>query len=90
MASAGRAGAAATARVVKSVGRRLTPQKVALTLTDNAVQRVKQLLSDKPDMAALRVITVVFERGFQGNVVNGRVFVKAKLTITTWRKTLRV
>ncbi|XP_031624388.1 iron-sulfur cluster assembly 1 homolog, mitochondrial [Contarinia nasturtii] len=49
---------------VKAAGRKLTASRAALTLTPAAVNRVKQLLSDKPDIVALKV--GVKQRGCNG------------------------
>ncbi|VDK27268.1 unnamed protein product [Anisakis simplex] len=53
----------ATARVVKGVMRR-TPPRAALTLTPEAVERVKVLLQKAPDMKALKI--GVRQRGCSG------------------------
>ncbi|KAH8341690.1 hypothetical protein KR074_005567 [Drosophila pseudoananassae] len=54
--------ATATVRAVK--GRKLIPTRAALTLTPAAVQRIKTLLQDKPDMVGLKV--GVRQRGCNG------------------------
>lgn len=53
LSMASRLGGAA-ARVVKGVARR-TPARAALTLTPEAVQRVKLLMQKEPEMKALKV-----------------------------------
>jgi iron-sulfur cluster assembly protein len=45
----------ATARVINT-GRRMLPTKNALTLTPAAINRIKQLLTDRPDVTALKVV----------------------------------
>ncbi|XP_034114110.1 iron-sulfur cluster assembly 1 homolog, mitochondrial isoform X2 [Drosophila sulfurigaster albostrigata] len=54
--------ATATVRAVK--GRKLIPTRAALTLTPAAVQRIKSLLHDKPDVIGLKV--GVRQRGCNG------------------------
>uniref|UniRef100_A0A1I8AMG9 Iron-sulfur cluster assembly 1 homolog, mitochondrial n=1 Tax=Steinernema glaseri TaxID=37863 RepID=A0A1I8AMG9_9BILA len=54
----------ATARVIKSTVRRTLPTKAALTLTPEAVSRVKDLLQLRPDMQALKI--GVRQRGCNG------------------------
>lgn len=61
-AMATRVVATATVRAVK--GRKLIPTRAALTLTPAAVQRIKTLLQDKPDMVGLKV--GVRQRGCNG------------------------
>uniref|UniRef100_A0A6A7FQ45 Iron-sulfur cluster assembly 1 homolog, mitochondrial n=1 Tax=Hirondellea gigas TaxID=1518452 RepID=A0A6A7FQ45_9CRUS len=57
-------GAVATATVRAVKNRRLIPTRAALVLTQAAVQRVKELLKDRPDAVGLRV--GVRQRGCNG------------------------
>ncbi|XP_011177065.1 iron-sulfur cluster assembly 1 homolog, mitochondrial [Zeugodacus cucurbitae] len=54
--------ATATVRALK--GRKLLPTRAALTLTNSAVNRIKQLLKDKPEFTGLKV--GVRQRGCNG------------------------
>ncbi|KAK0411953.1 hypothetical protein QR680_005941 [Steinernema hermaphroditum] len=54
----------ATARVIKSTVRRTLPTKAALTLTPEAVGRVKELMQLRPEMEALKI--GVRQRGCNG------------------------
>ncbi|CAG5116286.1 unnamed protein product [Candidula unifasciata] len=93
---ASRAIGRATVRAVTS--KRLTPQKAPLTLTTNAVKKLKQLMADRPDMHG--VLIGVKTRGcngltytldyadkkgkFDGEVVQDgvKVFIDAKAQLT--------
>lgn len=57
-------GAVATATVRAVKNRKLLPTRAALVLTQTAVQRIKELLKDKPDVVGLRV--GVRQRGCNG------------------------
>ncbi|XP_014095451.1 iron-sulfur cluster assembly 1 homolog, mitochondrial [Bactrocera oleae] len=54
--------ATATVRALK--GRKLLPTRAALTLTNSAVNRIKELLKDKPECTGLKV--GVRQRGCNG------------------------
>ncbi|XP_004519215.1 iron-sulfur cluster assembly 1 homolog, mitochondrial [Ceratitis capitata] len=54
--------ATATVRALK--GRKLLPTRAALTLTNSAVKRIKELLQDKPEFTGLKV--GVRQRGCNG------------------------
>uniref|UniRef100_A0A0N4Z8S3 Iron-sulfur cluster assembly 1 homolog, mitochondrial n=1 Tax=Parastrongyloides trichosuri TaxID=131310 RepID=A0A0N4Z8S3_PARTI len=56
--------ARASARVIKGSPRRTLPSKAALTLTDEAIHRVKEIMSEQPKAEALKI--GVKQRGCNG------------------------